>query len=71
MGQKNGRDEVVIAAPITHQDIADSLHMIRETASREIDRLRQKGLVYQRHRRFVVPNMNQLRQEMATIRDES
>lgn len=48
-GQKSG--QILIQAPITHKDIADSVSMIRETASRELEKLEKEGLIgYQDHK---------------------
>ncbi|MDO8266143.1 MAG: Crp/Fnr family transcriptional regulator [Candidatus Saccharibacteria bacterium] len=46
-GEKHGK-EVLINAPITHQDIADSINMNRETASRALEILFVEGLVGQK-----------------------
>lgn len=35
----------VLAAPFTHQDIADSLHISRETVSRAIEHLARQGII--------------------------
>jgi CRP-like cAMP-binding protein len=53
--------EVVINAPITHQDIADSINMTRETASRALELLFKAKLLGQRDHFFVVRNMDNLR----------
>lgn len=45
-GEKHGK-QVIINAPITHQDIADSINMNRETASRALGDLFEEGLVAQ------------------------
>lgn len=45
-GEGHGK-EVFINAPITHQDIADSINMTRETASRALESLFKEGLVGQ------------------------
>jgi len=39
--------EILIDAPITHQDIADSINMTRETASRALELLFEEGLMRQ------------------------
>ncbi len=39
--------EILIDAPITHQDIADSINMNRETASRALEQLFDEGLIGQ------------------------
>ncbi len=45
-GKLQGK-KVIINAPITHQDIADSINMTRETASRALEVLFEEGLVDQ------------------------
>lgn len=45
-GKSQGK-KVIINAPITHQDIADSVNMTRETASRALEMLFDEGLVGQ------------------------
>ena len=45
-GEKRGK-KVLINAPITHQDIADSINMNRETASRALGLLFEEGLMSQ------------------------
>lgn len=45
-GEKHGK-QVLINAPVTHQDIADSINMNRETASRALGDLFEEGLVGQ------------------------
>ncbi len=42
---KETPDGVVIEAPLRHQDIASSINASRETASRELAKLEQKGLL--------------------------
>ncbi len=52
-GKQQG-NEVLINAPITHQDIADSINMTRETASRALELLFEEGLVKQVDHLFTV-----------------
>lgn len=54
---KNHDQEVLINAPITHQDIADSINMTRETASRAIELLFEEGLMGQDEHLFTVKDM--------------
>ncbi len=67
VGAGNNAGEVVLQAPVTQQDIADSLNMIRETASREIEKLEKQGLVAYRDHRLVITDLAKLRQEMARL----
>lgn len=56
--QQNGG--IVIDVPITHQDIADSISMNRETASRTIELLFSEGLLVQRDHLFCVVDVTRL-----------
>lgn len=62
-GKPNGR-EVIIEAPITHQDIADSINMTRETASRAIEILFEEGLIGQIGHRFAIRDLSRLRKSL-------
>lgn len=53
-------NEVLIDAPITHQDIADSINMTRETASRALGILFDEGLVKQVDHLFTVRKIDKL-----------
>jgi CRP/FNR family transcriptional regulator len=53
-------NEVLINAPITHQDIADSINMTRETASRALESLFEEGLVKQVNHLFTVRRVAKL-----------
>ena len=52
---------VLIEAPITHQDIADSINMIRETASRALEQLFEEGIMDQEEHLFVVRDLARLK----------
>lgn len=52
--------EVLIDAPITHQDLADSINMNRETASRALEELFDEGLMGQKDHLFTVLNLPKL-----------
>lgn len=58
---KHQGGEVVIDAPITHQDLADSINMTRETASRALEQLFKEGLVGQKEHFFMIPNLAELK----------
>lgn len=55
--------KVLIDAPITHQDIADSINMNRETASRALGLLFEEGLVEQNDHLFTVKRVTKLEEE--------
>lgn len=44
----------LIRAPVTHQDIASSVNLTRETVSRCMERMRRKGLISQDDQRRIV-----------------
>lgn len=58
-GKPHGR-EVLIDAPITHQDIADSINMNRETASRALELLFEEGLMGQEDHLFTILDLPKL-----------
>lgn len=58
-GERHGK-EMIIRAPITHQDIADSINMSRETASRALETLSESGLIGQKEHLFTVKDIHQL-----------
>jgi CRP-like cAMP-binding protein len=58
-GELHGK-EVFINAPITHQDIADSINMTRETASRALELLFEEGLMGQKDHLFTVLDLPKL-----------
>lgn len=57
-------EKVFIDAPITHQDIADSINMSRETASRALGFLFKEGLVGQIDHVFAILDMPRLREAL-------
>ena len=56
---------ILIDAPITHQDIADSINMTRETASRALELLFEEGLVGQRDHLFAILNLPKLQASLS------
>jgi CRP/FNR family transcriptional regulator len=57
---KNQHGEVIVNAPITHQDLADSINVTRETASRALELLFEEGLVGQDDHSFSIKDMGKL-----------
>jgi CRP-like cAMP-binding protein len=55
----------VIEAPITHQDIADSINTTRETASRVLEQLTKEGLISQKNHLFIVKDEKRLQAELS------
>lgn len=58
-GEEQGK-EVLINAPITHQDIADSINLSRETASRALELLFEEGLMGQKDHLFTIKDIHKL-----------
>jgi CRP-like cAMP-binding protein len=52
-GEKRG-NEIVIKAPLTHHVLGSTINLSRESISRELDKLVQKGLIGYEGRLFVV-----------------
>jgi CRP-like cAMP-binding protein len=63
-GHSSGHS-IVIEAPITHQDIADSISMTRETASRALELLFSDGLVTQEDHLFIINDERKLQAELS------
>lgn len=62
-GVKSG-NQIVIQVPITQKDIANSITMTRETASREIERLEKKNLISYKNHHVVINDVGKLREEL-------
>jgi CRP-like cAMP-binding protein len=58
-GKPQGLD-IVLDVPVTHQDIADSINMSRETASRALEVLFEEGLVGQNDHLFTIRDIMKL-----------
>jgi CRP-like cAMP-binding protein len=61
---ERSRAGVTIRAPITHQDIADSISMSRETASRALESLFENNLISQNDHLFVILDEEKLQAEL-------
>jgi CRP-like cAMP-binding protein len=59
------QESIVINAPITHQDIADSTNMSRETASRAIELLVKDKSIQRENHFFVINNEAKLKAELS------
>jgi CRP-like cAMP-binding protein len=55
---------IIIQAPITHQDIANSINMTRETASRALELLFYDELIAQNQHQFVILNAEKMQSEL-------
>lgn len=61
-GKKRGKG-IVIPYKFTHQDIAAIMGTVRETTTRELDKLmKEKLILYEKHS-IVIPDINRLRKE--------
>lgn len=58
-GERHGK-QIIINVPITHKDIADSINMSRETASRALELLFQEGLMGQSDHLFTILDIHKL-----------
>ena len=62
-GVRRGR-RVVITAPITHDIVAKSINLVRESVSREIEKLEAKGIVEHSNRHIIITDLERLRQQL-------
>lgn len=62
-GKKTGK-RIFIDVPLTHKDIASSLNMTRETASRDLEKLIKKKLIVYKKHRIVINDLVQLKKEL-------
>jgi CRP-like cAMP-binding protein len=62
---KTQGDGMFIDAPITHQDIADSINTSRETTSRVLETLSREKLVIQTEHIFCIPDLQKLKSALS------
>lgn len=62
-GERQG-DGVIINVPITHQDLAESINMTRETASKTLQILTKEGLLKQTDHLFVILDLTRLQEAL-------
>lgn len=55
---------LILDVPIGHKEIANSIAMTRETASRELERLIKKGIIAQNGHLIVIKNIKRLKKEL-------
>ncbi len=68
LGERFGKpvdSGVLIDAPITHQDIADSININRETASPSLEQLFEEGLMGQKEHYFTIPDVRKLQDALS------
>lgn len=63
--------EVTIQAPVTQKDIAYSIGMTRETASRQLSKLERKRLITYKGHLIVIKNVEKLREELANSHERT
>lgn len=63
-------NRVLLDIPITHYDIADSIALTRETTSREIEKLRKKGLITYIDRSVWINDAEKLKDELVASVDK-
>ena len=63
-GKKHGK-KVLIDAPVTHEDIANSINMTRETASRALGLLFEEELLSQDERLFTILDLTKLQEALS------
>lgn len=61
---KANDNEVTIDAPITHQDLADSINMSRETASRALETLFEEGFMVQKEHLLIISDLTKLQKAL-------
>jgi CRP-like cAMP-binding protein len=58
LGDRNDDGDWFIDAPVTHQDIASSVNLTRETVSRAMERMKRRGYIaYDDKRRIVIKSI--------------
>ncbi len=70
LGERQG-GKIVITAPITHQIMASSLNLARETVSRELEKLEKSSLIKHQGHRLVILDLPGLRSVLGDLRDLS
>lgn len=64
LGKENTRKKsIIIQAPLTHQDIANLIGVVRETVSIEMKKLQKKGLIDYQGKYLIVKNRQKLKEE--------
>lgn len=63
-GEKDG-ENITINVPLTHQDLADSINMNRETASRALGQLIRENLITQTDHHIVIVSLPRLQEALS------
>ena len=56
-------NKITLEVPLTHYDFAHSINMSRETASRELEKLKKKNLISEKNHLITITDSQKLRQE--------
>ncbi len=67
-GVKN-KDTIVIDAPITHELFANSINLARESVSREMGRLTEKGIIAKVDHRIIITDLAALKNIVGDLSD--
>ena len=62
--EKEG-DNIVVNIPLTHQDLANLSGMTRETVSRELEKLKDKGILNHESHHIIIKDLKKLEEELA------
>jgi CRP-like cAMP-binding protein len=63
-GERHGNN-IVIKAPITHELLAESINLTRETVSREIEKLEKQGLVGRQSGHIVITDVDKVERQFS------
>ena len=62
-GEKYGKN-ILLDVPIGHKEIANSIAMTRETASRELEKLTKKNIISQKGHLIIINDIKKLKREL-------
>ncbi len=68
-GKSGKNDEIIIDFPLTHQEIANLAGLTRETASIELKKLENSGLVSRKKRTWIIKDFKKLKSEATLYLD--
>lgn len=69
-GVKGKKNNVVIQLPLTHQEIADTAGITRETVSLAIGKLEKKGIISYKRHTLLINNLEALNKESTLYEEE-
>ncbi|HEX5395195.1 MAG TPA: Crp/Fnr family transcriptional regulator [Candidatus Saccharimonadales bacterium] len=67
-GERDGR-QIIINAPMTHQIFADTINLVRETVSRQLEELEKQKLITHKGRKIVIKDVEKLRSMISSPPD--